>query len=431
MRRGARTVEFCEVWPRDARIDVRRLAPCASNRQGGRVLFIRLLVILAVYVALFFVVARGVRHLFPRAYERVLGRALTGGFAAGLVGIGLFAAGRALGIGPLSTTGMIASSLALVTIVLLAFSLPPSLALSLVDKRVARRAPIDASRRRFLGLMTAAVPASAAAAGPVGAAATLLPAVVREVRIPVRGLDARLDGLKILQLTDVHLGPYIDVDHVKDVLLRARAHAPDLVVLTGDIADDYEKLPATLEAVASLEAPLGAFACIGNHEVYRGREAAEEIYAASAVRLLCDEGVVVEKDGARVFVGGANDPARLGGDHFAFLEGTVERTLSACPDDVAAKILLSHRPEGFEAAARLGATLTLSGHTHGGQVALLGRSIFESFAPRSYLLGHYQRGESHLYTSAGLGHWFPFRLNCPCEVALVTLVRADDETPRA
>ena len=67
--------------------------------------------------------------------------------------------------------------------------------------------------------------------------------------------------------------------------------------------------------------------------------------------------------------------------------------------------------------------MTLSGHTHGGQVAVAGRSVFEPLLPRSYLLGHYQAGESHLYTSAGLGHWLPFRLGCPCEGALITLRR--------
>jgi len=391
------------------------------------VMFVRLLVILAIYTALFVGVGAALRRLFPDAYTRILKRAVGGGFAVGLAGFAFWALGVKVGFSPLSTTGMALSSLALVTVLMVGIAMPLTGVLSLVDKRLVARegASIDLSRRRFLGVLSAGVPAAAAAAGPVGAAATLLPAVIREVTIPVKDLDERLDGLTILQLTDVHLGPYIDVEHVRDVVDRARSKKPDLVVLTGDIADDFEKLAPMLDVVASLEAPLGAFACIGNHEVYRGREKAEAIYAESAVRLLCDDGVVLEKNGARVFLGGVNDPARLGGDHRTFLDETVERTLAACPDDVACRVLMSHRPEGFEGAARRGVTLTLSGHTHGGQVALLGRSIFERFAPRSYLLGHYQFENSHLFTSAGLGHWFPFRLNCPCEVALVTLKRTE------
>jgi uncharacterized protein len=106
------------------------------------------------------------------------------------------------------------------------------------------------------------------------------------------------------------------------------------------------------------------------------------------------------------------------------LSKTVRRSLAGCPDDVKTRILLSHRPEGFEEAARQGVTLTLSGHTHGAQAAFFGRSWLEWALPKSYLLGTYKNGQSHLYTSAGLGHWFPFRLNCPCEVALVVLRRS-------
>jgi predicted MPP superfamily phosphohydrolase len=390
-------------------------------------MIVRLLVILSMYTLLFVAVGAALRRLFPNAYTRILRRVVVGGFALGVLGFAFWAVGVKLGFSPLSTTGMAVSSLSLVTIFIVGLALPLAVVLSLVDKRLVARepAPIDISRRRFLGVLSAGVPAVAAATGPVGAAATLLPAVIREVTIPVLDLDAPLDGLTILQLTDVHLGPYIDVEHVRDVVERARSLKPDLVVLTGDIADDFDKLTPMLDVVLSLEAPLGTFACIGNHEVYRGREKAEAIYAASAVRLLCDDGVVLEKNGARIFLGGVNDPARLGGDHRTFLDETVARTLEACPDDVACRVLMSHRPEGFEGAARRGVTLTLSGHTHGGQVAFLGRSIFERFAPRSYLLGHYQFENSHLFTSAGLGHWFPFRLNCPCEIALLTLKRAD------
>ena len=71
--------------------------------------------------------------------------------------------------------------------------------------------------------------------------------------------------------------------------------------------------------------------------------------------------------------------------------------------------------------AEAGFNLMLSGHTHGGQIALAGRSIFEPFLPHLYLLGHYQQGSAHLYTSADLGHWLPFQVNCPCEAVLIEL----------
>jgi predicted MPP superfamily phosphohydrolase len=146
------------------------------------------------------------------------------------------------------------------------------------------------------------------------------------------------------------------------------------------------------------------------------------------VEYLCDRGVLLEHNGARLWMAGANDPARGIDGPAAFLESTVKRAMAACPDDVTCRVLLAHRPRAFVTAAALDVTLTLSGHTHGAQMALFGRSLLEPLWPESFLLGHYRRaapsGTSHLYTSAGLGHWMPFRLNCPCEAVLVTLRHA-------
>ena len=287
---------------------------------------------------------------------------------------------------------------------------------------------LDSNRRAFLFKGASAVPVVAVAAGPTGTAAALLAPVLREVEIPVQGLHPDLVGLTIFQLSDVHLGTFIDVDQVERAVATVADRKPDLVVLTGDIADDYDKLPAALDAIAKLQPALGTFAIYGNHEVYRGRAEAKRIYDDKGVPLLRDSGTVLSRGAGQFYLGGTDDPASLGGDHRTFLANAVEKTMAACPDDITCRVLLSHRPEGFEAGQRHGASLTLSGHTHGGQVALLGRSIFEPLAPRAYLMGHY-RGEgeyssSHLFTSAGLGHWFPFRVGCPCEVTLLTLVAA-------
>ena len=90
-------------------------------------------------------------------------------------------------------------------------------------------------------------------------------------------------------------------------------------------------------------------------------------------------------------------------------------------------ILMSHRPEGLNAAAALGIPLTLAGHTHGGQFGWFGRSIFEPWLPHRYLWGKYQKDQSQLYTSAGVGHWFPFRLGCPPEAPIIVLKRGNPE----
>jgi predicted MPP superfamily phosphohydrolase len=88
------------------------------------------------------------------------------------------------------------------------------------------------------------------------------------------------------------------------------------------------------------------------------------------------------------------------------------------------KILMSHRPDAFDYAASQGINLTLAGHTHGGQIGFMGRSLFDSYWADRYLWGEYRQGRSALYTSSGVGHWFPFRLGCPPEAPIIELRRA-------
>lgn len=366
------------------------------------------------------------KRLYPEPWSRWISKAWRLGVAASVLGVAVFFGGRALEAKEISLMGLTLATTLIMSTILLFFASPlwaggPAL-LRWWQKR--GEAPPSPGRRTFLMSALGTVPAATALASPVGTALALKAPVLTEVEIPIKDLPEALEGLKILQLTDVHLGTHIDIDQVESILETARDSAPDLIVLTGDVSDDYTKLPGALQAIKAFGAPLGALACIGNHEIYRGRSDAERIYKEEGVPLLCDGGIVLERGGARLYVGGSDDPARLGQDHRSFLKDAVARAMAPCPEDIQTRILLCHRPEGFEPAADLKVSLTLSGHTHGGQVALGGRSVFEPFAPDSYLLGHYQKGESHLYTSAGLGHWLPFRLNCPCEGALIRLVRA-------
>ena len=365
------------------------------------------------------------RAAFPLAWSRWLRRAVIVAASATVLGFAVWRIGRALELDVLWRIGAAVTAVFFVSVTALFLTSP----LYAVPGILLRRGQAtDPSRRAFLRNALGAVPASAAAVGPGGAVAASLHPVLRRVEVRSAHVPAALDGLKILQLTDVHLGAFIDVAQVRAAVEVTRPEAPDLVVLTGDIVDDFSLLPDALSAVRQLAPPLGVFACIGNHEIYRGRAEAERLLAEGGVRFLCNDGVVLERGGARLWLCGADDPARLGQEHRPFLEKTIARALAGCPSDVTCRVVLCHRPEGFEAAARHGATLTLSGHTHGAQMALFGRSLFEWALPESYLLGTYRRGESVLYTSAGLGHWFPFRLNCPCEVALITLRAAAPST---
>jgi uncharacterized protein len=288
--------------------------------------------------------------------------------------------------------------------------------------------PVDDGRRAFLRRAVGVVPATAVSTGPMGTFAAHLVPVITEVDIRSESVPVALDGLTILQITDLHLGVFIHAAQLRAVVdaVVAKGIQPDLVVLTGDIADDYDQLPDGLAELAKLRPSMGTFASIGNHEIYRGRERAEAIYQHAGVPLLSDNGVLLQRNGSSLWLAGADDPARGLDGPAAFLERTVAAAFAGCPAEVRCRILLSHRPRGFVHAQQHAATLTLSGHTHGAQMAVWGRSLLESIFPESFLLGHYQvtlsSGDtSHLYTSAGTGHWMPFRLNCPCEATLVTL----------
>lgn len=300
----------------------------------------------------------------------------------------------------------------------------------------------DGGRRAFLRGVTGAVPVAAAMTGPAGTIAASVKPVLTRLTVRSRNVDAGLAGFTILQLTDVHLGTFIHEDQfqaVVDAVQEAGVH-PDVVVLTGDIADDFTQLPGALKRLEALQATHGVVAIIGNHEIYRGRAAAERIYQEAGVRFLSGNGVLLEhgRDGqtgqtgqtGRLWLAGADDPARGLDGPAPFLRRTVDDAFQACPDDVSCRVLLTHRPRGFEHALPHGVTLALAGHTHGGQVALFGRSLFEAIWPESFMLGRYTRdgarGPATLYTSAGLGHWMPFRLNCPCEAVLVRLEPVDD-----
>ncbi|MBI4819945.1 MAG: metallophosphoesterase [Deltaproteobacteria bacterium] len=275
------------------------------------------------------------------------------------------------------------------------------------------------SRRVFLGRAAVAVPFATASTGPVGATGAALGPVLRVHELEYEGLHPDLDGLSILQLSDVHLGPFVGVDQVTRALDLARPHRPELIVLTGDVADDYALLEPALLEVQRFGAALGAFGVFGNHENALGREAAAEIYRRTKVSLLVREGTLVQRGQANIWIAGSDDPA--GKFMVDFHRKVVDLALEGRPADVDFDVLLSHRPGGFVAAKERGIKLTLAGHTHGLQVALFGRSVLEPLFPDAYLLGLYREGESVLYTSAGLGHWVPFRVNCPCEATILTL----------
>ncbi len=285
------------------------------------------------------------------------------------------------------------------------------------------QAPLP-ERRRVLRRGLAAVPAltTLTAAGGMFYSATPARIPCHDLAFPA--LPAELEGLKLLHLSDIHIGPYIRLADLEELMGRAAAAQPDLVLVTGDLCDDVPVFPDTLRLIEGLNPPLGVYACLGNHEHFRGLRRIKQHFGRSQVRLLVDEGVVVEVAGARLYLAGTDDPRTLRSpESYQVLKSYVDKALYGAPQGVFS-VLMSHRSQALDYAAPLGVNLVLAGHTHGFQVGHRGRSFFEPWLAARYPWGLYHQGATQLYTSAGVGHWFPFRLGCPPEAPLLTLRRA-------
>lgn len=344
----------------------------------------------------------------------------------GIIAILAWFGGFYQGIWWLFKGGATATAATLVLLVGLMFSLPISGFFNWILHRQEKKqkdmqsAAFDPRRRVFLKGAAAALPVAAAAISVGGVGRALGDTIVETKEIAFDGLPPALRDFKILHLTDSHLGIYKFVDDLEEILLKAEQHKPDLVLYTGDIADNLPDLPEALRLVAQFKATYGHFACLGNHEYYRGIKKVVEIFDKGDVPLLRSSGTIIEKDNTKVLLIGADDPVTMRENPHPFLQQSIEQALVNQPE-ADFKILMCHRPEGFDLAAGKKIDLTLSGHTHGGQVGLNGRSFFDMFMPDRYLWGEYRIDASRMYISSGIGHWFPFRLGCPPEAPIIKL----------
>ena len=324
--------------------------------------------------------------------------------------------------------GASGAALAVVIQIAMMLSLPLSWLWNLILRVIGRKhgwTEPDKSRRRFLKTSAVIFPAAAITSGAVGVARSFGDVSIPYKHFKFSNLPDALNGLKILQISDLHLGYYVILSDAEKALAALKEHEPDIILLTGDIADDLTALPYILRMIAGLKPRLGVYSCIGNHEYYRGISEVIQAYNNSPIPLLIGSGLTVDVDEtAKLYIGGCDDPRRLSMLSQDFYENAAAKCLKEAPAD-AFRILMSHRPQGFDAAVKLGVPLTLSGHTHGGQIGFDKRSIFEGFMPDKYLWGSYSKSdECHLYTTSGMGHWFPFRLGCPQEAPIIVLEKA-------
>ena len=315
----------------------------------------------------------------------------------------------------------------------------------------------DPSRRYFFKTATALAGAGPFLTAMYGFAAERLDYQVHRVEIPIPNLPAGLEGMKIVQISDIHLSSYMPRLQVRRAVNMANDLGADLALVTGDfITGAGDPIADCIDEVKGLRAPLGVWGCNGNHEIYaRAEDAAQVLFAQAGMKLLRSENAQLTFQGASFNLIGVDYQRERtnGGRRVQMLQNVRPLVRRDMPN-----ILMSHNPNAFNRAAELGIELTLAGHTHGGQiqVEILDHRLSPARFITDYVAGLYQRpmfapapddrassngsafetrhgslfpnrssALASIYVNRGLGTvGAPVRLGVPPEITLLTLRRA-------
>jgi len=236
---------------------------------------------------------------------------------------------------------------------------------------------------------------------------------VEEVTIEIDRLPAKLDGFRIVHLSDIHHSRFTGLDHISNAVATANHLKPDIVFLTGDyVSHDPEYIAPVAEVLSGLESEFGTHACLGNHDHWTDADLVTHLLRGEGISVLINEGFRFEGRDASFWICGVDDYMAGKTDVAAALKGSF-------PDEM--KVLLAHNPVIFRQAVRAEIDLTLSGHTHGGQIKM--RDPERRLLPRRKLSsGLHRRNESQIYITRGIGTVVvPARYQCPPEISLLEL----------
>lgn len=241
---------------------------------------------------------------------------------------------------------------------------------------------------------------------------------VTRIPLPVPGMPEPFRGTKLVHFSDLHLGHYSGLEDVQRVVDCIRQEKPDLICFTGDLVDESTRLVSgAVRILRQLEAPLGKFAVLGNHDYRAGeQQVVREAWSDAGFAVLDNRHVRLEKQGSRLYMAGVDD-VLLG-------VPDVRRAVAGIPAGETV-ILLAHEPDFADEAAAYPVRLQLSGHSHGGQVRIpwLG-AILTPKLSQKYVQGLYQIKESgmQVYTTRGIGTTIlPVRFCCRPEITVLTL----------
>lgn len=276
---------------------------------------------------------------------------------------------------------------------------------------------VSPERRQFLSRAIAAgVGALGVLVSGVGFAAAVGPVSIEKVAVRLRRFPKALDGFRIVQVSDLHIGPTLGKSWLEDVVARVNAQDPDIVAITGDLVDgSVAELSEHVAPLANLRAKHGVYFVTGNHEYYSGADAWIAHLRTLGIRVLRNERVELGAGEAVFDLAGVDDFAsgRWPG-HGPDLEGALLGR-----DPAREVVLLAHQPKQAIEAEKHGIGLQLSGHTHGGQIFPWGYAVK---LDQPHLKGLERRGETQIYTNRGTGYWGPpMRVGVPSEISVIEL----------
>jgi predicted MPP superfamily phosphohydrolase len=241
------------------------------------------------------------------------------------------------------------------------------------------------------------------------------------VDVPLTGLPPALQGFRIAQISDIHVGPTIKRGYLQGIVHAVNGLEADMVAITGDLVDgSVGELAVHVAPLAALTSRHGSFFVTGNHEYYSGAPAWIAELRRLGVRVLLNEHQMLQHDGARLLLAGVTD---FSAHHFDRAQRSDPlAALAGAPLDTALRVLLAHQPRSAPAAAQAGFDLQLSGHTHGGQ--FFPWNLMVRFQ-QPFTAGLHRLGALWVYTSRGTGYWGPpKRFGAPSEITLLRLVAA-------
>ena len=236
---------------------------------------------------------------------------------------------------------------------------------------------------------------------------------IEKISIRLKRLPKKLDGFRIVHLSDIHHSPFTHIQHISRAVEIANRLKPDMFVLTGDYVSHETKYIAPMaEVLGELKSEFGSYACLGNHDHWTDAELVTELLRGENIKVLINEGFRFVARGASFWLAGVDDYMVGQTDLGSALRGSF-------PDEM--KILLAHNPKILYRATRAQVDLIFSGHTHGGQIKLRDDEK-RLLSSRKLKNGLYRRKETQIYITRGIGTVvLPVRYGCPPEISLIEL----------